>query len=105
MDFGRRGILSYVSVTPAENSTLYFVCSQHCSTGQKLSLAHDPTVYEKGDLDRDGDVDDDDAALADKGGSRDDDDDDDDDDGEKDIDEDIDEDEWEEKEDFAFSLL
>ena len=100
VDFGRRGILSYVSVTPAENSTLYFVCSQHCSTGQKLSLAHDPTVYEKGDLDRDGDVDDDDAALADKGGSRDDDDDDDDDDGEKDIDEDIDEDEWEEKEDF-----
>ena len=96
VDFGRRGILSYVSVTPAENSTLYFVCSQHCSTGQKLSLAHDPTVYEKGDLDRDGDVDDDDAALADKGGSRDDDDD----DGEKDIDEDIDEDEWEEKEDF-----
>ena len=53
MDFGRRGILSYVSVTPAESSTLYFVCSAHCATGQKISITHDPTVYAAGDLEAD----------------------------------------------------
>ncbi|CAL6369204.1 unnamed protein product [Bathycoccus prasinos] len=92
VDFGRRGILSYVSVTPAENATLYFVCSQHCASGQKISIAHDPTVYADGDLDRDGDVDDDDAAL---GAEKDDDDDKDD-----DFDREIDDDEWEDKKDF-----
>jgi len=94
VDFGRRGILSYVSVTPAENATLYFVCSQHCASGQKISIAHDPTVYAEGDLDRDGDVDDDDGAL---GAEIDDDDDDDKDD---DFDHEIDDDEWEDKKDF-----
>jgi hypothetical protein len=94
VDFGRRGILSYVSVTPAESSTLYFVCSAHCATGQKISITHDPTVYAAGDLDRDGDVDEDDDALA----SDKDKDDDDDDDAQ--FDHEIDEDEWEEEEDF-----
>ena len=57
---------------PHAQRTARHAAQKHCSTGQKLSLTHDP------------------AALADKGGSRDDDDDDDDDDdGEKDIDEDI----------------
>ena len=102
MDFGRRGILSYVSVTPAESSTLYFVCSAHCATGQKISITHDPTVYAAGDLDRDGDVDEDDDALA---SDKDKDDDDDDDDKDHDdiddqFDHEIDEDEWEEEEDF-----
>jgi len=103
VDFGRKGILSYVSVTPAESSTLYFVCSAHCATGQKISITHDPTVYEEGDIDRDGDVDEDDAALAaDKDDDDDvddkDDDDDDDDDGQ--FDHEIDEDEWEEEKDY-----
>lgn len=100
MDFGRRGILSYVSVTPAENATLYFVCSQHCVSGQKISIAHDPTVYADGDLDRDGDVDDDDAALGAEKDDDDDDKDDDDDDKDDDFDREIDDDEWEDKKDF-----
>jgi alpha-tubulin suppressor-like RCC1 family protein len=66
-----------VSVTPAESSTLYFVCSAHCATGQKISITHDPTVYAAGDLDRDGDVDEDDDALASDKDKDDDDDDDD----------------------------
>ena len=97
MDFGRRGILSYVSVTPAENATLYFVCSQHCASGQKISIAHDPTVYADGDLDRDGDVDDDDAALGAEKDDDDDDTDDDDDDKDDDCDRETDDDEWEEQ--------
>jgi hypothetical protein len=100
VDFGRRGTLSYVSVTPAESSTLYFVCSAHCATGQKISITHDPTVYAAGDLDRDGDVDEDDEVLAaDKDDDKDDDDKDDDDIDDQ-FDHEIDEDEWEEEEDF-----